>query len=552
MKFVIVGGVAGGMSAATRLRRLNEDAEIIVLEKGPYVSFANCGLPYYIGGVIQNRSALLVQTAEKLYDRFRLDVRIESEVLKIDRQHQKVTVNHQDYLYDESYDKLILSTGAKPVVPPMKGAGEADNLYTLRDVPDAERIVQMIETNKTGRAVIVGAGFIGLEMAENLYRRGLKVTVIERAGQILPPLDIEMAAAIERELVSRHIRLFKGRTVTGFEDRGATVVMDDGRKLETDLTILSVGVRPESALAADAGLELGTRQAIVVNDRLQTSDPNIYAIGDAISVRHFVSGTAAVIPLASPANRQGRMVADILSGIERHYAGTLGTSIVRVFDQAAAVTGLNEKQLQGSGIAYETVHTSPYDHATYYPGSQSMQLKLLFESPAGRLLGAQAVGEQGVDKTIDVLSTAIKAKMTVYDLTELELAYAPPFNSAKSPVNMLGYVSQNILEHKVYAIQWNEVDQRIREGSLLIDVRTKSEYEQGTIPGAANIPLDSLRERIDELPRHKEIIVACRVGLRGYLAARILSQKGYKVKNLDGGYKLYSTVFSAKNKKEKN
>lgn len=548
MKIVIVGGVAGGMSAATRLRRLNEDAEIIVLERGPYVSFANCGLPYYIGGVIKDRSKLLVQTAEKLYDRFRLDVRTESEALKIDRQLQKVTINHQGYLYDERYDKLILSTGAKPMVPPMKGSKEADNLYTLRDVPDAERIVRMIEKNRPERAAIIGAGFIGLEMAENLYRRGLKVTVIERAGQVLPPLDIEMAAAVEQELISRDIQVLKGKTVTEFENHGATVIMDDGIKLEADLTILSVGVQPESSLADDAGLELGMRHAIIVNDQLQTSDPNIYAIGDAISIRHFVSGAAAVIPLASPANRQGRMVADILSGMERHYAGTLGTSIVRVFDQAAAVTGLNEKQLRSSGITYETVHTSPYDHATYYPGSKSMQLKLLFESQTGQLLGAQAVGAQGVDKTIDVLSTAIKAKMTVHDLTELELAYAPPFNSAKSPVNLLGYASQNVLEHEVDSIQWSEVDKETHEGSLLIDVRTESEYDQGTIPGAINIPLDNLRERIDELPKHREIIVTCQVGLRGYLAARILSQKGYKVKNLDGGYKLYSTVFPATSK----
>lgn len=546
MKIVIVGGVAGGMSAATRLRRLNEEAEIIVLERGPYVSFANCGLPYYIGGVIQERSKLLVQTAEKLYNRFRLDVRSESEVIKIDRENQKVMISHQGNLYEENYDNLILSTGARPMRPPIKGIEEAENLFTLRDVPDAERIMRYIEGNRVHHAAIIGAGFIGLEMAENLARRGIKVTVIEREEQVLPPLDKEMAASVEKELASRDVEVFKGKTVTAFEHKGSTIVMDDGTRQPADLTLLSVGVVPESTLAERAGLELGVRRAIAVNDQLQTSDPNIYAIGDAIAVRQMISGKAAVIPLASPANRQGRMAADIISGIKRHYGGTLGTSIVKIFDQTAAVTGLNEKVLRHFEIPYQAIHTSPPDHATYYPGSKAMIIKLLFSPDNGRLLGAQAVGEKNIDKTIDVLSTAIKAQMSVNDLTELELAYAPPFNSAKAPVNLLGYAAQNLLEGKAQAVQWNEVDQLVADGSLLIDVRTESEYSDGFIRGAVNIPLDDLRDKAGRLPKNRDIIVTCQVGLRGYLAVRILSQKGYHVRNLDGGYKLYETVFPEK------
>ncbi|RYL97979.1 CoA-disulfide reductase [Sporolactobacillus sp. THM7-7] len=546
MKVVIVGGVAGGMSAATRLRRLNEDSEIIVFERGPYVSFANCGLPYFIGGVIQDRSKLLVQTAEKLFRRFRLDVRTDSEVSAIDRKNKKVAVNHQGHRYEESYDRLILSTGAKPMRPPIDGIDQAKNLFTLRDVPDSERIVRFIEEHKVGQATVIGAGFIGLEMAENLSRRGIHVTVIERDEQVLPPLDKEMAATIEQALAAHGVELLKGKTVTAFEAAGHTIVMADGTRSPADLIVLSVGVEPESRLAERAGLELGVRRTIVVNDRLQTSDPDIFAVGDAIQVRQKVAGKQAMIPLASPANRQGRMAADIIGGIDRHYSGTLGTSIVRVFDQTAAITGLSEKMLQRFGIAHQAVHISPSDHASYYPGSTTMTLKLLFDPDDGRLLGAQATGAQGIDKTIDVLSTAIQARMTVDDLTELELAYAPPFNSAKSPINLLGYAAQNILERTVASVQWHEVDRLVSGGSLLLDVRTEDEYRHGSIKGAINIPLDDLRERTDRLPGDREIIVTCQVGLRGYLATRVLTQKGYRAKNLDGGYKLYKTVFPEK------
>ncbi|MET1249021.1 FAD-dependent oxidoreductase [Sporolactobacillus sp. STCC-11] len=546
MKYVIIGGVAGGMSAATRLRRLNEEAEIIVVERGPYVSFANCGLPYFIGGVIQERSKLLVQTAEKLYQRFRLDVRTESEATHIDREQKKVTITHHGKTYEETYDALILSTGAHPMRPPIKGIDQADHLFTLRDVPDAEHIVQYLQQHQVDRAVIIGAGFIGMEMAENLAERGLKVTIIEREHQVLPPLDPEMAASAEAELKEHGIEVFKGTTVTGFEEKGAVLVMDDGRRKESDLTLLSVGIVPESSLAEQAGLALGIRRSISVNDQLQTSDPNIYAIGDAIEVAQTISGKAAVIPLASPANRQGRMVADILSGLNRHYKGTLGTSIVKIFETSAAVTGLSEKMLQRYQIPYEALHISPPDHASYYPGSSQMTLKLLFDPESGKLLGAQAVGKKGIDKTIDVLATAIHGQMTVNDLTELELAYAPPFNSAKAPVNLIGYASENLLDDKVQHVQWNEVDQLVKQGAMLIDVRTEQEYENGTIQGAVNIPLDNLRERLREIPKNRNLIVTCQVGLRGYLASRILAQKGYKVKNLDGGYKLYKSIYPEK------
>lgn len=543
MKYVIVGGVAGGMSAATRLRRLNEDAEIIVFERGPYVSFANCGLPYFIGGVIKERSELLVQTAEKLYQRFRLDVRPESEVTRIDREQKKVIIEHHGKSYEETYDVLILSTGAHPMRPPIKGIDLADNLFTLRDVPDAEHIVKYLEQHKADRAVIVGAGFIGIEMAENLAERGLKVTIVEREQQVLPPLDPEMAIQVESELVKHGIEVLKGKTVTGFEEKGTVLALDDGTRQKTNLTILSVGVVPESTLAEQAGLKLGIRRSISVNARLQTSDPDIYAIGDAIEVSQTVSGQAAVIALASPANRQGRMVADILSGMNRHYSGTLGTSIVKVFERSAAMTGLSEKMLQRFNIPYESMHTSPPDHAAYYPGSSQMTLKLLFDPESGKILGAQAVGEKGIDKTIDVLATAIHGQMTVNDLTELELAYAPPFNSAKAPINLIGYASENLLDGNVQNVQWNEVDQLVKQGAMLIDVRTEKEYGDGTIQGAVNIPLDDIRERLSEIPKNRDLIVTCRVGLRGYLAARILTQKGYSVKNLDGGYKLYESIF---------
>jgi NADPH-dependent 2,4-dienoyl-CoA reductase/sulfur reductase-like enzyme/rhodanese-related sulfurtransferase len=543
MKTLIVGGVAGGMSAATRLRRLNEDAEIIVFERGLYVSFANCGLPYYIGGVIKERSKLLVQTAEKLHQRFRLDVRANSEVTCINRDRKTVNVSHDGKVYEESYDQLILSTGAKPIRPRIQGIDLANNVFTLRGVPDAEKILNALEKRNVQSAAIIGAGFIGLEMAENLTHRGIKVTVIERENQVLPPLDIEMAAMVELELLKNKLCIVKGKSLNKLEDAGATLVLDDGSRLQADIILMSVGVAPETSLARDAQLDLGIRGAVIVNEQLQTNDPSIFAIGDAILVNQMISGKPALIPLASPANRQGRMVADIISGMDRSYQGTLGTAIVRTFDQVAAVTGLNEKALRRDQVSFEVIHTTPPDHASYYPGSAPMTIKLIFVKKTGRLLGAQIVGKQGVDKTIDVLSTAIKAGMSVSDLTELELAYAPPFNSAKAPVNLLGYAAQNMLEDAVDSVQWHEVDQRVNKGEMLVDVRTVDEYSMGHLPNSTNLPLDELRNRISELPKERKLIVTCQVGLRGYLAARILAQNGYQVSNLDGGFKLYKAVF---------
>ncbi len=416
----------------------------------------------------------------------------------------------------------------------------------MRNVPDADRILDFIKQSGADRAAIIGAGFIGLELAENFSHRGIKVTVIEREPQVLPPLDPEMAAEIEAELSAHDIDVWTGKMVTRFENHGKVLVMTGGMRKQTDVTILSVGVLPESALAEQAGLKLGIRRSIAVDEQLRTSDPAIYAIGDAVEVTQTISGEETLLPLASPANRQGRMVADIISGIKRRYDGTLGTSIVKVFTLTAAMAGLNEKMLHRLNIPYRAVHISPPDHASYYPGNEAMTLKLLFSPESGELLGAQAVGKKGIDKTIDVLATAIHAQMKVDDLTGLELAYAPPYNSAKAPVNLLGYAAQNLLEGKTQSVQWNEIDQLIKQGSLLIDVRTEMEYKNGAIHGSVNIPLDDLRERMNEIPPHRNIIVTCQVGLRGYLAARILSQSGYHVRNLDGGYKLYKTVFPEK------
>lgn len=546
MKVVIVGGVAGGMSAAARLRRMNEQAEIIVLEKGPYVSFANCGLPYYIGGEIKERSKLIVQTAESLHNRFRIDVRPESEVVRVDRKNRKVVVRHDGTDYDENYDVLILSTGAKPFCPPIDGLDAAKNVFTLRNVPDMDRIMDFIESNAPRTAAVIGAGFIGLEMAENLSRRGLKVSVIERSNQVLPPLDVEMAAFVEEQLKAHGAAFLKEKAVVAFKDQGIRLVLDDGTEQAADLVILSVGIVPESKLASEAGLETGIRGAIIVNDRFQTSDPSIYAIGDVIAVKQVVFGAPAVIPLASPANRQGRLVADVISGVERRYSGALGTSIVRVFDTTAAVTGMNEKQLKAAGVPYKTVHVQPADHAGYYPNSKPLVLKLLFDPKTGNLFGAQAVGANGADKRIDVLATAIKAGLNVYDLTDLELAYAPPYGSAKDPVNILGYAALNVLEGNVESVQWNEVDGAVEAGSLLIDVRNPGELKQGFIRGSVNVPLDKLRDHLDEWPKERNIVVTCQVGLRGYIAARILSQNGFHAKNLDGGFRLYAAALPEK------
>ena len=543
MKIVIIGGVAGGMSAATRLRRLNEQAEIIVLEKGPYVSFANCGLPYYVAGEIENRSDLLVQTPEQLKARFRLDVRPNSEAIKIDTEGKEIMVTSESDTYTLAYDKLILSPGAKPFIPPIKGLEMAKNSFTLRNVPDVDEVMTYIESHNPKKAVIIGAGFIGLEMAESLVNRGIHVTIVEKAPHVLPTIDEEMAAFITKELSKNQINVITGTSVIGIENEGRSVIIENGAKIETDFILLSVGVQPESRLAVDSGIQTGLRGGIVVDDNYQTSAKDVYAVGDAILVKQYSTQKDTLISLASPANRQGRQVADILSGLKRKNLGSLGTAIVRVFDQTIASTGLTEQQLKSEEKNYQVVHIQGKNHAGYYPNASMILLKLLFNPISGEIYGAQAVGKEGVDKRIDILATAIKGNLTVEDLPELEFTYAPPFGSAKDPVNMAGYAALNSMEGITESIQWYELQSYLEKGALLLDVRGEKEIAtNGYFPNALTIPLDSLRERMHELPQDKEFIVSCQSGLRSYIAERILKQNGFRVKNLDGAFSLYSTV----------
>ncbi len=543
MKVVIIGGVAGGMSAATRLRRLNETAEIIVLEKGPYVSFANCGLPYYVAGEIEERSDLLVQTPEALQARFELDVRPHSEAVAIDASLKEVTVRTSEGDYTLSYDKLILSPGAKPFIPPAKGLEEAKNIFTLRSVPDVDAITDFMELHQPKKAVVIGAGFIGLEMAESLVHRGLDVTIIEKAPHVLPPLDEEMAAYITKELKANGVKLYTGLAAESFEEEGKVVVLENGERLESDMTLMSVGVKPETTLALTADIETGVRGGILVDENYETSQKDIYAVGDAIVVKQQINGEDTMIALAAPANRQGRQVADVISGLPRKNKGSIGTAIVRVFNQVAASTGLNERQLKSANETYEIVHIQGKSHAGYYPNAGTILLKVLFNPENGKIYGAQAIGEDGVDKRIDIIATAIKAGMTIHDLPELEFTYAPPFGSAKDPVNMAGYAALNLIEGVSESIQWHELESKQKEGYLLLDVRNEGELEKnGRLKGALNIPLDQLRERLSEVPKDKPIIVSCHSGLRSYIAERILKQNEYKAKNLDGAFALYSTV----------
>jgi NADPH-dependent 2,4-dienoyl-CoA reductase/sulfur reductase-like enzyme/rhodanese-related sulfurtransferase len=537
-RLIIVGGVAGGATAAARARRLSESAEIIVFERGEYVSFANCGLPYYVGGAISEREDLLLQTPESLHARYRLDVRVRSEVVGIDPAAHRVHVRQLDSgrEYSESYDHLILSPGAAPIRPPLSGI-EHPRIFSLRTVPDGDRIKAMVDGGAK-RAVIVGGGFIGLEMVENLRRRGLEVALVELLDQVMPPLDKEMATPVHQELRDNGVALHLADAVEAFEHDGdaVTAVLRSGARISADLVVLSIGVRPEVSLAAAAGLALGPHGGIQVDDELRTSDPDIYAIGDAIEVRTSVAGKTALIPLAGPANRQGRIVADQIFGRHSVYRGTQGTSIARIFNLTIALTGASEKVLAGADHAYEKVYVHPAHHVTYYPGSESLSIKLLFSPQDGTVLGAQIVGREGVDKRIDVMATAIHGGMTVHDLEQLELAYAPPFGAAKDPINMAGFVAGNLLKGDVRIIHADELEDVDHE---LIDVRDASEYEEGYIPGARNIPLNELRDRLAELSADGLIVVYCQVGLRGYVAARILEQRGYVVRNLCGGYKTY-------------
>ena len=543
MKVLIVGGVAGGMSAATRLRRLNEKAEIVVFDKGPYVSFANCGLPYHVSGIIEDRESLLVQTPEALYNRFRIDVRPHSEVVAINAEEMTITVEGTDGTYEESYDKLILSLGAEPIIPPIKGYDEAENVFTLRNIPDLDAIMANLNTTQPKEAIVVGGGFIGLEMVENLVERGLNVTLVEKAPQILTPLDEEMAIFVENELLKNNVKIIKGESAVEFQNAGKKVILENGEVLNSDLTILSIGVKPATEIVREAGIELGMRGGILVDDRYETSIEDIYAVGDAILVKQQITGEDALISLASPANRQGRQVADIIAGYDRLNRGSIGTSIVRVFDISAASTGLNERQVKAAGFDYAVTHTSAKHHAGYYPGAKMIELKVIFDAKTGELYGAQAVGEKGIDKRIDIIATAIKGNLTVYDLPELEFTYAPPFGSAKDPVNMAGYQGINLLEGFTDTIQWYELEDKMAQGWKLLDVRSEAEVKSGGyIEGSIIIPLNDLRDRLDEIDPAEKYIVSCHSGQRSYIAERILKQHNFNVKNLDGAFHLYKMI----------
>lgn len=542
-KIVIVGGVAGGMSAATRLRRLMEDAEIVVLEKGPYVSFANCGLPYYVSGEISERADLIVQTPQALQSRFALDVRPDHEVVAIQPTEKTITVRHDGREFTESYDYLILSPGAKPFVPTIEGLAEAKNIFSLRNVPDVDRIMDYVKSQQPKKATVIGAGFIGLEMAENLRKSGLDVTIVEKAPHVLPPLDEEMAAYVKNELEKNQVNVITSQSAVAFKEQGQKIILEDGTNLDSDLTILSVGVQPENTLAQAAGIELGLRGGILVDENYQTSVENIYAVGDAIVVKQQITGEDALISLASPANRQGRQVADVIAGLPRKNRGSIGTAIVRVFGLTAASTGLSERGAKQAGLDVQVVHVSGKSHAGYYPGATEIVLKLIFDQHSGKIYGGEGIGAEGVDKRIDILATAIKGDLTIFDLPELEFTYAPPFGSAKDPVNMLGYAAMNLAEGISENIQWHELNQELEMGKILLDVRNPQELTRnGQFPEAVNIPLDDLRCRLPELDPTKEYIITCHSGLRSYLGERILKQAGFKVKNLDGAFALYSTV----------
>ncbi|MDP4106504.1 MAG: CoA-disulfide reductase [Bacillota bacterium] len=546
-KVIIVGGVAGGATAAARLRRISEDVEIILVERGENISFANCGLPYYIGETIKDRSKLLVQTVNGMSERFNLDIRNLSEVMSIGPENKTVSIKNlqTEEVYEESYDKLLLSPGARPIVPPIPGLNESQSLFTLRNIPDTDKIKSYVDTKSPEKAVIIGGGFIGIEMAENLAERGIEVTIIEMANQIMAPIDYEMASILHKHLKEKGVKLLLENGVQSFADQGKKIILSDGAEIETDMTILSIGVRPENELAKTAGLELGERGGIIVNEYLQTSNEDIFAVGDAVEVVDYISGTKAMIPLAGPANRQGRIAANNIMGKKEKYQGTMGTSIAKVFNLTVAATGNNEKTLKRLGVKNEVVHIHPSSHAGYYPGAAPIALKLIFDKETGKIFGAQAVGSDGVDKRIDVIATAIKGGLTIEDLTNLELSYAPPYSSAKDPVNMAGYVATNIMEGELEHVQWHEVDQIVAEGGLLIDVREAKERESGFIEGSINISLNQLRNQLDELPKDQTIYVSCQVGLRGYLASRILKNNGYHVKNVDGGWKTYSSVYGS-------
>ena len=565
MKIVIIGGVAGGATAAARLRRLMEDAEIVILERSGYVSYANCGLPYYIGGEIKEKRELALNTPESFRRRFRIDVRVRHEVTEIDPARRLLTVRRLEDggQYQESYDKLVLSPGARPVLPPIPGT-DLERVFTLRTVEDTFAMDSFIREKSPRSAIVIGGGFIGLEMTENLTRRGIAVTLLQRSGQVFPPFDEDMAALLHRALWEKGADLRLHTEITGLcsAENGVIAQQEDGTELEADMVLLSVGVEPDSSLAKKAGLRLGRRDSIRTDSHMRTSDANIYAVGDAVEVTHFVTGQPALIALAGPANKQGRIAADNIAGIPSEFHGSQGSSILKLFDWTAAATGINEKEAKRQGLVYDKAILCPSSHASYYPGAKPLTMKVLFEKPSGRILGAQILGSEGVDKRIDVLAAAVRGRMTAEDLTELDLAYAPPYSSAKDPVNMAGYVIENLLTGLVRQVHWSEVEEwaageqtageqaeTLRAASLaddaagrlpfLLDVQTAGEYDRGHVKGAVNIPLDELRGRLKEIPQDRPIYVYCWSGLRSYLACRILSQHGYDCRNIAGGYGFY-------------
>lgn len=545
MKVVIVGGVAGGATAAARLRRLDEHAQITVFERSGYISYANCGLPYYIGGVIEDKGELTLQTPERMWDRFRIDMKVHHEVTDINTPQKTVTVHDLDTgkVYEEPYDKLILSPGAKPVMPNLPGI-ESEKIFTLRTVEDTLKIRAFVEDRKPKTAVMVGGGFIGLEAAENLCGLGVQVTVVQRPKQLLNIIDYDMAALVHNKLRSKGIDLKLGSDVIGFEEHETLrVLLKDDEPISTDMVLMAIGVSPETGLAQKAGLELGIKGAIVVNDKMETSVPDIYAVGDAVQVKHTVTGKDAVISLAGPANKQGRIAADNICGLDRHYKGSMGSSVIKLFDMTAASTGLTEKAAKDAGIDYERVVLSPASHAGYYPGAKIMTMKVVYEKRTLKILGAQIIGYDGVDKRLDVIATAISAGVKADELKDLDLAYAPPYSSAKDPVNMAGFMIDNMTSGKVKQFHWDELDRLPRDGSvILLDTRTKGEYGRGHVDGFINIPLDDLRENLEKLDQSKPVYVMCQSGLRSYLACRILSGEGFDCYNFSGGYRFYENV----------
>lgn len=546
MKTIIIGGVAGGASAAARLRRLDETAEIIVLERGEYVSFANCGLPYYIGNVITDKNNLTLQTPESFRARFNIDVRVNSEALKINPDTKTVLINDlkSGNSYTESYDNLILSPGAEPIRPNIDGIN-SDFVFTLRNIPDTLKIKEYIKNAMPKSAIVIGGGYIGVEMAENLKEAGLEVSIVELADHLIAPLDFDMAVDVHCYIKSKGINLYLNNGVKAIDNH--TVILQNG-KINADMVILSVGVRPETAFAQECGIKTNKRGSIIVDQNMKTNIPHIYAVGDAVEVKDFITGNSAFILLAGPANKQGRIVADNISGISSEYNGTQGSAVLKLFDMTVATTGINEKSAKATGIDYDKTYIYSGSHASYYPNANNMSIKALWDKKTLKILGIQIVGFDGVDKRMDVLATAIRFGAKITDLTELELCYAPPFGSAKDPVNMLGFVAENIITEKVKQFFWHDVESLPRDGSVtLLDVRTATEVQRGKIDGFINIPLDSLRERISEISKDKPVYVHCHSGLRSYIACRILMGNGYECFNLAGGWRLYESVINEKN-----